>query len=149
MRELLREEDQLLGLYELNDSSCPYFENGACTWGNPLGPELAVNLGGTILEYDGWKGYSHFGKPLPGAREVLQKLKEHGFVIVIRMLRNNREDIARYLEEQGIPFDYINENPLQPPDCSSKIYADYYVDDRAVEFRGDWQEVLKKIIGEL
>lgn len=108
---------------------------------------IAVDLDGTILEYDGWKGHDHFGKPLPGVREALQKLKEQGFVIIIWTTRNNREEIAKYLKEQGIPFDYINENPYGPPGGSNKVYADYYVDDRAVEFRGDWQEVLRKVYG--
>ncbi|ADC64719.1 Haloacid dehalogenase domain protein hydrolase type 3 [Ferroglobus placidus DSM 10642] len=112
----------------------------------PKPKTIAIDLDGTILEYDGWKGHSHFGKPLPGAREALQKLKEEGFVIIIWTTRGDREKVARYLKEQGIPFDYINENPYQPPDSSNKIYADYYVDDRAVEFKGDWQEVLKKVL---
>jgi len=133
---------------EINNESCPYFENGKCTWSETPKPKtIAVDLDGTILEYGGWKGHSRFGKPLPGAKEALQKLKERGFVIIIWTTRDNKEEIARYLREQGIPFDYINENPYGPPDGSPKIYADYYVDDKAIEFKGDWQEVLKKICG--
>ncbi len=133
---------------ETGNESCRYFENGKCTFEEKPKPRtIAVDLDGTILEYDGWKGHSHFGKPLPGAKEALQKLKEQGFLIIIWTTRNNKEEIARYLREQGIPFDYINENPFGPPDGSNKIYADYYVDDKAVEFRGDWQEVLRKVCG--
>ena len=86
------------------------------------------------------------GKPIPKAKESLQKLKERGYIIIIWTTRNNKEEIAYYLKKLGIPFDYINENPFQPPDCSNKIYADCYVDDKAIEFRGDWQEVLGKIL---
>lgn len=107
---------------------------------------IVVDLDGTILEYGGWRDHSHFGKPIPKAKESLQKLKERGYIIIIWTTRNNKEEIAHYLKKLGIPFDYINENPFQPPDCSNKIYADYYVDDRAIEFRGDWQEVLGKIL---
>ena len=131
---------------DLNNTECKYFENGRCRWEEATRPKtLAVDLDGTILEYDGWRGHNHFGKPLPGAREALQKLKEQGFVIIIWTTRQNRDKIAEYLKEHGIPFDYINENPHGPPDCSNKIYADYYIDDRAIEFRGNWQEVLSKI----
>jgi len=128
-------------------SSCRYFKDGECVWDKVERPKIvAVDLDGTILEFNEWKGHNHFGKPLKGAKEALQKLKEMGFVIIIWTTRKNREDIAKYLTEHDIPFDYINENPLQPPDCDIKIYADYYVDDRAIEFRGDWKEVLRKIL---
>jgi len=120
--------------------------NGRCIYHELDRPKvIAVDLDGVILEFDKWKGHKHFGKPIPGAREALEKLKELGFVIVIWTTRDNVDDIARVLKEHNIPFDYINENPFQPPDCSNKIYADVYVDDRAVEFNGNWDEVIEKI----
>jgi len=106
---------------------------------------IAIDLDGTILEYNGWKGHSWFGRPIRGVREALKKLKEAGFVIIIWTTRPNRSDVARTLKIHGIPFDYINENPYQPPDTSNKIYADYYIDDRAIEFDGDWKKVLEKL----
>jgi len=117
-----------------------------CDWHSYKRPKVvAVDLDGTILEYSGWKGQKHFGKPIDGAKEALQKLKDEGYVIVIWTTRRNTADIAKVLNMYGIPFDYINENPYQPPDCSNKIYADVYVDDRAVGFRGDWSKALLEV----
>jgi tRNA1(Val) A37 N6-methylase TrmN6 len=45
-----------------------------------------------------------------------------------------REDlgfVADYLEQHGIPFDHINENPPFNRSASKKIYANAYLDDRA------------------
>jgi len=138
---------------------CPYWveemvhgswRRGRCIYHDIERPKvIAVDLDGVILEFDEWKGHRHFGKPVPGVRDALKKLKEMGFVIVVWTTRDNIEDIARVLREHKIPFDYINENPFQPPDCSNKIYADVYVDDRAVEFNGNWDEVIEKIKGKV
>ena len=132
---------------EINLIECPYYSDGECTFENSDRPKVvAVDLDGTILEYNGWRGHSRFGKPIEGAKEALEELKRRGFIIVIWTTRFNTKEIGEYLRRCGIPFDYINENPYQPPDCSNKIYADYYIDDRAVEFRGDWASVLGKIL---
>jgi len=134
--------------YDLQECSrCEFFRHGRCTWHDVSRPKVvAVDLDGTILRFDGWKGQKHFGEPLPGAKEALFELKRRGFIVVIWTTRKNIEDIKRVLAKYGIPFDYINENPHQPPDCGGKIYADFYVDDRAVEFNGNWDTVLRKIL---
>jgi len=135
---------------DIDKRDCEYYDNGKCGWGDAKKPKtVAVDLDGTILEYDGWKGHNHFGRPIDGVRAALTELKRMGFVIIIWTNRFNREKIEEVLRKEGIPFDYINENPYQPPDISNKIYADFYIDDRAVEFRGDWKEVLVKIKREL
>jgi len=128
---------------------CVYF-NGNCIYADfPRPKVVAIDLDGTILKYSGWKGQKHFESPLPGVKEALLELKRRGYIIVVWTTRKNVRDIARYLRNHGIPFDYINENPYQPPDGSNKIYADVYVDDRAVSFTGNWQETLQEILKRL
>ena len=39
---------------------------------------VAVDLDGTLLEYNGWKGEAHYGNPISGMREVLIRLRERG-----------------------------------------------------------------------
>lgn len=127
-------------------NACRYWNGGECTYHKTPRPKVvAVDLDGTILEFDGWKGHYWFGEPTRGAREALTELKRRGYVIVVWTTRKNVSDVARVLDSYGIPFDFINENPYQPPDCGRKIFADVYVDDRAVEFRGDWDYVLRRI----
>jgi len=67
---------------------------------------------------------------------ALEKIvtKKHGKGVMISVQDKN-----------GIPYDYINQNPNQPPEINpSKPVADYYIDDRAVTFT-TWDEVLDEI----
>lgn len=108
---------------------------------------IAIDLDGVILQYvDPWNGINHFGDPVVGAAEAIQKLKDMGYTIVIYTSRNNA--MARHnlgmnalhltalvqneLEKHGIPYDYIS---------MFKPLARVYIDDRAVRFTG-WESTL-------
>ncbi len=76
----------------------------------------------------------------------MAELKKRGFVIVIYTCRANTWDVEKYLQEHGIPYDFVNENPYQPPDAHPrKLYADIYVDDRAISFQG-WEKTLPLLL---
>lgn len=50
------------------------------------------------------------------------------------------------MQENNLAFDYINENPYQPENAiGGKPYADVYIDDRAIQFNGDWEVVMEEI----
>lgn len=105
-------------------------------------PTICVDLDGTILEYDGWKGPDHFGEPLPGAYEALSNLKAAGWLIIIYTTRGNEEDVAMQLKKHNLPFHYINYTPYQPPGSNAgKPIADVYLDDRAIRFE-NWQQAV-------
>ncbi len=108
---------------------------------------VCVDLDGTIAHYKEWEGEDHFGEPVPGARDALGKLRDMGWTVIVYTTRSNREKIKQYLEQNSIPFDYINESPFQPANAvGGKIYAQVYVDDRAIQFNGNWQDTLAEII---
>ncbi|PTD94720.1 hypothetical protein C9439_01005 [archaeon SCG-AAA382B04] len=136
---------------DLNLEDCQYYDEGECRFDEADIPKtVAVDLDNTIFELTEWKGQNHFGKPIEGVKQALNQLREDGFEIIIWTTRFNEgkeglKNISDLLEKHDIPFDYINYNPYQPPDMSQKLYADYYIDDRAIEFNGDWSEVVEKI----
>jgi hydroxymethylpyrimidine pyrophosphatase-like HAD family hydrolase len=108
---------------------------------------ICIDLDGTIAAYSGWQGPAHFGEPLPGVRAALGKLKEKGWRIIVFTTRGDVASIRDYLESHDIPFDYINENPDQPAGTNTgKPVAQVYVDDRAVQFQGNWTETLDEIL---
>jgi len=94
---------------------------------------LAIDADGTIL---GYTGFSVFGKPLPGIVEELNKLISHGWKIAIWTCRNANDGLKDHLVQHAVPFHWINENPFGPKKCSSKIYADVYLDDKGLCFTG-------------
>ena len=108
-------------------------------------PTACVDLDGTIFEYDRWRGEQFFGELIPGAKEALKGLRDAGWRVIIYTTRGSRDLVGAALLESGVPYDYINENPDQPPGCSGKPIADVYVDDRAVGFRGDWEKALLEV----
>ncbi len=86
--------------------------------------------------------------PMPGAREAMEKLRADGHRIIIHtcrigiaadrgFLRQEVRFIEDVLDDFQIPYDEIWLGP--------KMVADYYVDDRAVSFEGDWNNVLDSI----
>src|SRR5690606_30096034 len=44
-------------------------------------PSVCIDLDGVLARFDGWRGYEHFGVPLPGAIEFTQSL--HAFADIV------------------------------------------------------------------
>jgi len=138
---------QLLALYRWHPEMFP--------GGPKFGPKaadskvpktLAVDLDGTILEYDGYKGVGIFGEPIGGARETLQRFRDDGWYIVIDTCRGEVPLVIEHLMIQEIPFDTVNTNPFQPDTANpGKPMADYRIDDSAICFSGDWLAVYDEI----
>lgn len=112
---------------------------------------VAVDLDGTLAkdlpEYDPKK----IGDPRPGAKKWMEEFARLAKVVV-HTCRADEKLVRRWLRKHDIPFDYINENPWQPPDTSDKLYADVYYDNRAVNAAGrlaaSAPQVLEKLSAE-
>jgi len=105
---------------------------------------VAIDLDGTILQIT--DDINVLGDPISGASEVVAKLKEEGYTIIIHTVRGNRKDIADHLKYHGIIYDYINYNPRQPVGANpGKPLAAAYVDDKAVRFDGDWKATYEEL----
>ncbi len=106
---------------------------------------IAIDLDGTILAH--WEGdfvNDKFGKVLPGAKEALEEMKELGYYLIIHTCRTDGKEVAKFLKEKEIPFDAININP-NAPEFDGKPVADIYIDDRAINFGGNWRKALVQI----
>jgi NAD(P)-dependent dehydrogenase (short-subunit alcohol dehydrogenase family) len=111
---------------------------------------LAVDFDATISQYAGWKGLGKFGPIFPGCIGELQKVRDNGWKIVIWTTRGDDiDDVKKFLIDNKVPFDYINENvPGSPENLSKKkIIASVYLDDRAINFDGDWSGMANRILG--
>lgn len=111
---------------------------------------LAIDLDGTIFQYKTWMGINHFGKPEKKVRECLAALRKLQFEIIVHTCRLNnivndqplpelRLIVKDALDRHGIPYDGIFSG-------SGKPVAEFYVDDRAVHYAGNWEETMKEII---
>lgn len=105
-------------------------------------PIIAIDFDGTIVT----NAFPHIGKLMPNAKDVISKLKRDGNIIILWTCREgkNLEKALDFCKEIGIEFDAINENyKYLPFNTSNKIYADYYIDDRAKEV--DWKKSYEEI----
>lgn len=95
---------------------------------------ICVDIDGTILSLE--TDYYNC-VPLPGARESLQAMRDHGYRIHLYTGRHilNTEPTEYVLKTFSIPYDIIIYG--KPP-------AKYYIDDRAVIFR-TWDQVMEDI----
>lgn len=131
--------------YEHCLEDCRFIRDGKCAYREMHVPTIAVDFDRVLFTHESWQGHYHVGEPMPGARDALIMLRDLGFKIMIWTTRAQKEIIAEACEKNGIPYDYINENPNQPPEINpSKPVADYYIDDRAVRFT-TWPEVFNEI----
>lgn len=95
---------------------------------------IAVDFDGTLVE-------SQF--PDIGAikQEVVNQVREEktkGNIIIIWTCRTGKvlEEAVQFLKNNDIPFDYVNENPLNPyGDTTRKVFADEYWDDKAIRIQ--------------
>lgn len=111
---------------------------------------VLVDFDGTLYPF----GYMFDGpKPLPGAKEAVRLLKELGYTVIIftsrlsptwlDTVKSNAKDHIEYITHvctrDGIPFDGIT--------CE-KIPAEFYIDDKAIRFKDNWEEIAVSLIGE-
>ena len=111
---------------------------------------IAVDLDNTLIKSGTYPGY---GSALPGAIKGIEELRDMGFKIMIWTNRTGLtgvdgkyqnitqvvKDIEAHLKTEGIPFDYVIPAMHKP----SFIYK--MIDDRAIQFQGDWQSVTAQI----
>jgi hypothetical protein len=100
-------------------------------------PTVGVDFDGTIAEA-GEKFEEDVSKlkPRPGAKKWMDEFQALGARIIIFTVRSDAQGIKDWCHDNDIPYDYVNENPDQPPDASGKVFADVYWDDRAISAAG-------------
>jgi hypothetical protein len=100
-------------------------------------PIVCVDLNGVLDAYAGWRGADHFDPPRPGARLFLEALRKRGYRVVIFTTRHD-SDVHAWLERYALGH-------LVDEVTDRKPAAHVFVDDRAVCFRGDFDETLRDI----
>lgn len=114
---------------------------------------ICVDFDGTIFQ---WGDIHAETPPFSGCIEVMWMFKEAGYRIVIFTSRmspswwrsegwdfkeaEEREHawVRNRLNEYNIPWDRIT---------AEKVPAEYYVDDKALRFSGDWAEIAEYVLG--
>jgi hypothetical protein len=93
---------------------------------------VAIDFDGTLTKKQEPFDSKTAGKPRKKIVKLARLLKEKGCRIIVWTVRGDVRLVKKWCEENRVPCDHVNENPDQPPDSSGKIYADVYLDDKAV-----------------
>jgi len=125
---------------------------------------ICVDFDGTLFP---WAALDDDSDPFPGAVRAVKAFAKAGYRIIIftsrashtwhldevnRLFERNADfmpslsafsgmqlaHVERRLRKHDIPFDRIT---------AEKVPAEYYIDDRAMEFRGDWNEIHDRVLG--
>jgi ribonucleotide monophosphatase NagD (HAD superfamily) len=108
---------------------------------------LAIDFDGTIIKDE--KDYVP-RELMPNAKEVLKWAHEKGCYIILWTCRSGEmfKQATSFLKDNEIHYDIANQNiPSIDFQTSSKVYADYYIDDHS--FKIDWLEIKKEIAKKL
>src|SRR3954471_6188707 len=100
-------------------------------------PIVFVDLNGALERYPDGSHKTHGDPPRPGAEECLRQLNERGYRVVVFTTRW-ADDARAWLAEHGLDR-WVSEVTDKKP------AAHVFVDDRAVCFRGDYEETLEEI----
>ena len=111
---------------------------------------LAIDFDGVIHTFDkGWHDGTCYGDPIEGSIEAIKKLSENWNLIIFtakvkpdRPLVDGKTGydlVDAWLKKYGIR-QYISEITFEKP------RAKYYIDDNAIEFNNNWEDVLRKIL---
>lgn len=95
---------------------------------------VCIDFDGVLNTYKGWKGEKHLYTPIEGVHEFLEELHEKYNVIILST--RNPNDISIWLYRYAL-LDFIDEITEKKP----KAIA--YIDDRAINFDGDFNKVLR------
>ena len=91
-------------------------------------PRVLVDFDGVIHAYSrGWSDGTAYDSPLPGAKEALQAMVDHGYEVVIFSTRSSGQ-ILEWLRLHGFPRYRVTDQ---------KLPAIAIIDDRAIHFV-DW-----------
>lgn len=99
---------------------------------------IAVDFDGTLAA-DAFPEIGQVEAEHEKVHRIIKRMKKEGSKLILWTCRTDTKE-RKYLTEavewcksQGIHFDYVNENPENPyGDNTRKVFADVYIDDRAI-----------------
>lgn len=89
---------------------------------------VCVDFDGVIADYNGYMGRGWIGAPKPEGLELLNRLNQMGYIVVVLTARQELEIVGKWLVQHGVGF-------AQPTNTKPPAVA--YFDDRAIAVDGD------------
>jgi len=102
---------------------------------------ICIDFDGTITNYQGYKGSPDIieDELNPGVIESINELKKDYKIIIFSVRATTsigKVAIMKYLVKHNVYFDKVTHE---------KLGADLYIDDRGIQYKGDWRQTMKDI----
>ncbi len=113
------------------------FWNSIPTEDSPAWPVVCIDLNGVLDQYQGFNGTVEHYPPAPGVGAFLNALRAHFNTIVVFTATLPLDFAIDWMVQWNLDkqVDYIT---------SHKIPAQVYIDDRAIQHRGDFEDTLRQ-----
>ena len=100
---------------------------------------LAIDIDGTLCVEEP-QLRSSLSRPKHGAVEAINNLYDQGFIIHLYSSRHSIqwEPTVEWLKEHGVKYHWL---------VLGKTYADYYIDDKCIPFKDNWNEICQCLSG--
>jgi hypothetical protein len=98
---------------------------------------ICVDFNGVLDTYKGWTGKATDYPPRDGVRAFLEQLSKWGYHVVV-LTSVDPIEVQAWLTRYGLDRSVTTVTNVKPP-------AICYVDDRAVEFKGSFEQTLSQI----
>ena len=96
---------------------------------------VCVDFDGVLNNYKGYDG-DNLGTPREGAKEFLQELNKNYRVIILSARTYSK--IIKWLDDNDL-WEYVADvTSFKPPALA-------YIDDRGIQFNGNYQDILKQL----
>lgn len=96
---------------------------------------IAVDIDGTLAEFDQWRGYKHLGKPIKKIADKLRDEAKAGSYIIIHTVRIARPNGGILPQALRALVSWLDSNHISYSEIwvgTGKPYGDSYIDDRAI-----------------
>ena len=113
-------------------------------------PVIAFDLDGTLAHPTPQFVPGLIGEPIDEMIELTRLVRQAGCNVVVYTARNEDSAVAKWLDESGVPWCGINENPyVGPTTGGAKMLFDVLIDDRVTTARTTEGIILKGIVEHL
>lgn len=111
---------------------------------------LLVDFDGTIYP---WGPLDDDAPPLPGAVRAIADLRADGYTVRIfssRVSHKWAEVAGESITEQGVLMEErLDKDGIEHDGIAyEKEPAEHYIDDRAIEFKNDWDAIRSRLLGD-
>ncbi|MDX1838623.1 capsular biosynthesis protein [Legionella taurinensis] len=112
---------------------------------------ICIDIDGTICTLRQAHETYQDVQPLEGAAERIKALKDRGFYIILctaRHMKTCESNVGRVVAKEGLTLlEWLkNHGFVYDEIWFGKPYAQVYIDDRALQFKGSWQHIEDDLI---